>query len=85
MENNTVDEIATALCVYIKGNIVDTALIFDAETSFSSIGIDSLSIIELVLFIERKFNVVLPEEELIPENFQSAKSLALCTYRYLNT
>ena len=78
-----VDKIALELCSYLKGNIVDKNLTVEPDTSFSKIGIDSLSIIELVLFVERKFNVALPEQELIPENFKSARTLAVCTFRYL--
>jgi acyl carrier protein len=77
-----VDKIALELCGYLKGSIVDKNLTVEPDTSFSKIGIDSLAIIELVLFVERKFNVALPEQELIPENFKSARTLAICTRRY---
>ena len=79
-----VDKIALELCNYIKGNIVDKNLTVEPDTSFGKIGIVSLSIIELVLFVERKFNVALPEQELIPENFKTARTLATCTLRYLD-
>jgi len=84
MTNIQADDISRELCTYIKGNIVDKKLTVEPDTSFSQIGIDSLSTIELVLFIERKFSIVLPEEELIPENFKSAHTLALCAHRYFN-
>ncbi|HKV25963.1 MAG TPA: acyl carrier protein [Candidatus Acidoferrum sp.] len=33
--------------------------------------LDSLGILDLVAFIEREFQVVLSDEELLPENFES--------------
>jgi acyl carrier protein len=84
IQDPQVDKIALELCGYLKSNIVDKNITIEPDAAFAKIGIDSLSTIELVLFVERKFNVVLPEEELIPENFKSARALAICTLRYLD-
>jgi acyl carrier protein len=79
--NPLLNQIAHELCLFIKGNITDKKVELDFDTSFSSLGIDSLSIVEMVLFLERKYNMTLPEEELIPENFKSINTLAACAYR----
>ena len=84
MKDISVDTISQELCSYIKSMIVDKRVIVDPETNFNQIGIDSLSLIELVLFVERKFNITLPEEDLLPENFKSAETLAKCAFRNLN-
>lgn len=84
MSKTALEDVCQELCGFIGNNIVDKNVTVHPDTTFSAIGIDSLSIIELVLFIERKFNVTIPEEELIPENFKSVRTLAECTYRYLN-
>jgi acyl carrier protein len=81
----TKEILSQELCTFIKSTIADKKVHVDPATAFSDIGIDSLSIIELVLFIERKFKITLPEEELIPENFKSAATLAQCAIRYLNS
>lgn len=75
--------LALELCRYIKTNIVENSIQVLPDTSFGKLGIDSLSIIELVLFLERKFKIILPEQELIPENFISANTLADCAMRYV--
>ena len=80
----TTEDISKELCAFIKKSIVDSKIVVAPDTLFNTIGIDSLSTIELVLFIERKFKVTLPEFELIPENFKSAETLAACTKRYLH-
>ena len=84
MKDISVDIISRELCSYIKSTIVDKGVAVEPETNFSQIGIDSLSLIELVLFVERKFNIALPEEDLLPENFKSAETLAKCTFRHLD-
>lgn len=84
MKDISVEIISQEVCSYIKSTIVDGGVIVEPTTKFNQIGIDSLSLIDLVLFIERKFNIALPEEDLLPENFKSAETLAKCTFRHLN-
>lgn len=46
------------------------------ETSFLENGIiDSIGMMELVEFIENKFNIKVDDEELIPENFDSIRCI----------
>jgi len=45
---------------------------------FESGILDSLSLLKFVLFMEQKFGVVVPAEELIPDNFKTID--AICTY-----
>jgi acyl carrier protein len=76
-------DITGALLTFLKTSILEKDIDITAQTSFDQLGIDSLSIIELVLFIERKFQVIIPEDELLPENLNSVESLAACTFRNL--
>ena len=84
MKDISADTMSQELCSYIKSMIVDKRVVVEPKTNFNQIGIDSLSLIELVLFVERKFNIALPEEDLLPENFKSAETLAKCAFRNLN-
>lgn len=65
----------------IRSYIVDNFLFgdddgFDIETSFLENGIvDSTGIMELVEFIENKFNLKVEDEELVPEYFDSIQSI----------
>lgn len=63
---------------YLNSEIMDEPLAFDSATPFSEIGVESYDIIQLVLFIERKFGIEIPESELIPENLESIDALAAC-------
>ena len=38
--------------------------------------IDSLGILEVVTFLEKEFDIVVTDEELLPENFESIHSLS---------
>ncbi|MGQ0827157.1 MAG: acyl carrier protein [Bacteroidota bacterium] len=77
------EEISNELILFVRTDILDSTITITAETPFSQVGLDSMSVIQLVLFIERKFAVVLSEKDLTPENLRSIHSLAECTFKYL--
>ena len=67
-----------ALCDFISQNILDENVKIEPETHFKDIGMDSYSIIETVLFIERKFGIAIPDNQLNPDNLRSVRSLSSC-------
>lgn len=74
MDSNTIiEEIKT----YIVNNILADAVQIDATTNLKQAGIDSFSTVEIILFIERKFGVSIPDEKLLPDNFKTLQALAL--------
>lgn len=81
MEKIAHQEISRQLQSFIQSTIVEKHTEVHEDTPFSRLGIDSMSIIELVLFIERKFRIAIPESELTPANFASIRSLADCAFR----
>jgi acyl carrier protein len=70
------------LCKFISENILAGEISVEPETILSDIGVDSFSIIEIILFIERKFGVSIPHESLTPENFVSVNALVECMNQY---
>jgi acyl carrier protein len=48
-----------------------------------TMGIDSMSFVEILLFIERTFNLRLIESGLSRQDFETIRSLALCIEREL--
>jgi acyl carrier protein len=61
---------------YIEKNILAEGVQIDATTNLKQAGIDSFSTVEIILFIERKFGVSIPDEKLVPANFETLQSLA---------
>ena len=70
--------ITEQLCEFIKANLTGDGVEVTAETPFEKLGLDSFSIIEIILFIERKYGVTIPDKELNKENLFSAATLAKC-------
>jgi len=68
IENILAQEIAIILTVDPSKVIKDVPL--------HEMGIDSLSFVELLVFIEKKFNIKLMESGLTSENFRTIRSLA---------
>lgn len=77
-------EIATRLCSFLSDNILAEGFEVSSDTELSSIGVDSFSLMEVILFIERSLGIVLPAESLTPENIASVDSLSQCCSALLN-
>ncbi len=65
-----------ALKDFICTNIIAENIEIDSNTILKDIGVDSFSIIEIVLFIERKFGKLIPDHLLVPETFATLRSIA---------
>jgi len=64
---------------YIAENMLfsDNGYPYSDSTSFLEEGIvDSMGIMELVMFVEENFNMTVEDEELVPDNFDSVGRLA---------
>lgn len=70
--NSIIEEIKK----YIQKSILAEAVPLDANTNLKQAGIDSFSTVEIILFIERKFGVSIPDEKLLPANFETLQALA---------
>ena len=54
---------------------VDDPAAFGADDDLLEAGLDSMAIMRLVLFIEDEFDVVLPDDELTPDNLRTLNRL----------
>ena len=77
--------ISSELSNFISSNILAEGVMVNNDTILSNIGVDSFSIIEIILFIERKFGLIIPDDSLIPENLKSVSALANCVFNHLQT
>lgn len=60
---------------FITNNIVSEEVIIEPDTLLQDFGVDSYSIVEIILFIERKYGLQIPNQLLIPENFESVNAV----------
>jgi acyl carrier protein len=72
------DTVANELHAYITQNFLFGKDIgFDNKDSFLNLGvIDSTGVLELVSYVEEKYEIEVAPEEIVPENFDSVASLA---------
>jgi acyl carrier protein len=61
---------------YIEANILSADVKIDATTNLQQAGIDSFSTVEIILFIERQYGVMIPDDQLIPDNFKTLQALS---------
>ncbi len=55
---------------------------FDATIPFADIGIDSMTVVELVMYIEEKFKIEIPADQLTGKNLASLDALAACAIQH---
>lgn len=73
------ESIEQSIAGYIADNILFSkhGYPFSEEDSFLENGIiDSMNILELVMFVEETYNIHVPDSDLVPENFDSVAKLA---------
>lgn len=71
-----IEEVEKSLIIFLENNILGEDLTIDPDSSLAEIGVDSYSIVEILLFIERKYGFVIPDDYLKPENFKNVNSIA---------
>ncbi len=73
------DPIESKIAGYIAENILfsKNGYPYPEDASFQDNGIiDSMNVIELVMFVEEAFGIQVAEKEIVPDNFDSVEKLA---------
>jgi acyl carrier protein len=76
-------QIESDLLHFIQNNILSPDTQLNENSILKDAGVDSFSLVEVILFIERKYGLELPEEVVHPDNFKSVKILATIVYQLL--
>jgi acyl carrier protein len=72
------------LCGFLRTSIFADGVAFDENTPFVDIGVDSLAMVQLLLFIERRYGILIPDAQLVRANLHSVSTLALCVLDLLS-
>jgi acyl carrier protein len=80
------DAVASALTAFVNANIMAPGRSVQPEDDFELMGIDSMAMLKVLLFVEAKFGFWMPDEDLVAENLTSPRALAhyICRRRGLS-
>ncbi|MFO7860281.1 MAG: phosphopantetheine-binding protein [Desulfosalsimonas sp.] len=70
------DEIESALLGFLKNEIFDPGMEIRADTHLIAAGLDSFSLLRLLVFIEKTFGMRIPEAEINEDRMFSVKTIA---------
>ncbi len=66
------------LCRFARAHLVANGTKFDEHSPLAGAGIDSFSLVELLVFAEGAFGVKVPDSHMTHENLASLSTLARC-------
>ena len=76
----TAEDLAGDLLSFIRSRILADNVDFSVDTSLQKVGIDSVSLLEILLYLERQFDIYIADESLTAENISSVRRLAITAY-----
>ena len=74
------DTLAGDLLSFVRSRILADNVDFSVDTPLQKVGIDSVSLLEILLYLERQFDIYIADENLTAENVSSVRQLALTAY-----
>ncbi|MFO8111306.1 MAG: phosphopantetheine-binding protein [Desulfosalsimonadaceae bacterium] len=75
-EIDSLNPIETALLDFVRREIYDPSLAVDANTHLIEAGLDSFSLLKILVFVEKKFNLRIPEAEINEERMCSVQNIS---------
>jgi diaminopimelate decarboxylase len=78
--------VAEALTAFVNTNIMARGRSVQPDDDFELMGIDSMAMLKVLLFVEATFGFWMPDEDLVAENLASPRALAsyICRRRGLS-
>ena len=76
--------IAASLCGFIREELVGENVDVVPESDLVALGLDSFSLMSILMYIERTWEVQAPMETLTPENTATPAAIAGCVRDHLN-
>ena len=74
------DHITATVSDHITKRFLAKGVKLEPAMPFSDLGIDSMTVVELVMYIEEEFGIVIPADQLTGENLRSLESLVNCAF-----
>lgn len=70
--------VCASICDYIQRHLVDQSIPVEPDTDLNAVGIDSFSLMSIILFVEKTWSIQMAIEKLTPENTATPAALAAC-------
>jgi acyl carrier protein len=70
------DAVADALTAYVNTHIMARGHRLRVDDDFELVGIDSMALLKILLFVEAEFGLWPPDEDLVTDNLRSPRALA---------
>jgi acyl carrier protein len=70
------DAVVRALTAFVDANIMARGRRIQPDDEFEMMGIDSMAMLKVLLFVEAEFGFWPPDEDLVTENLLSPRALA---------
>jgi acyl carrier protein len=77
-------EIQARLLEFLRGGIFSEQNCITAETDLIASGFDSMSLVSLLVFIEKTYGFWIPQGEITETNLKNTQSLSAVVVRLLN-
>lgn len=71
-------QIIDQVAAYLSKRFLAPNVRINKSDSFADVGIDSMTVVELVMFIEEEFDIAIPADQLTADNLKSLETLARC-------
>ena len=68
--------VAAALTAFVNGSIMARGRCVAPNDEFDRMGVDSMALLKVLLFVETEFGFWMPDEDLVAENLRSPQALA---------
>ncbi len=72
------NDIEAQVSAYLTKRFLAKGVKLEASQPFADFGIDSMTVVELVMYIEEEFGIEIPADQLTFHNLRSLESLVNC-------
>lgn len=77
-----IEQIKEHLVSFLQNEIFDSSIRIEADTDLFETGFDSFSLVRLLVFIEKKYNLQIPEEKLTEDTLRDVNRISELIYAF---
>lgn len=76
------EQIKEQLVFFLQNEIFDSSIRIDPDTDLFETGFDSFSLVKLLVFIEKKYKLRIPEEKLTEDTLRDVNRISELIYAF---